>query len=172
MPVETGTFGYGGAWTWSDVIGYEVQMLTALLQIPSTHPARSEQTLNNCISEGIVLHTRNLCDFCIPNPRFPDVIKPADLFANFDTDQKYQKLRELMNSLQDKYDTDSDPSNYPGSVRDMFNKRLAHPTKDRTQGFDYAPYLNRVLPVLEQIIGEMVALGGLRSIGPTGGPSP
>jgi hypothetical protein len=158
--LETGSYPYGGAWNQQGIIGYEARMLMTLLQIPSTHPARREWALKNCIAEGIVLHTRNLCDFSVLNCRFPDDMKPADLFPKFDTDKKYQKLRDFMNLLRDKYDTDDDPS-YPGSVRNIFNKRMAHPTKGRTEQSDYSPYLDRVLPVLRDIVTEMVALGGL-----------
>jgi hypothetical protein len=127
--VETGTYPLGGAWNRAGVIGYEVKMLMALVQIPSTHLARSEWALQNSIAEAIVLHTRNLCDFCIPT--HPDNITPADLLDNYNRDQKYRKLRDLIELLKDRYSTDSDPSN-PGSVRQVFNKRLAHPDKDRT----------------------------------------
>jgi hypothetical protein len=163
--VQTGSYGghtgsYGGAggtWNWPQAIGYEVQMLTALLQIPSTHSVRSEWALKNSITEAIVLHTRNLCDFCTSTK--PNDIKPCDLFDDYDTDPKYETLRGLMKRLDQKYG-----KNVSGDARWAFNKMLAHLSKDRGESFNYDPYLNRVVPVIEEIVSEMVALGLPRSI--------
>jgi hypothetical protein len=164
--VQTGSYGgqtgsYGGAgrtWNWPQAIGYEVQMLTALLQIPSTHSLRSEWALKNSITEAIVLHTRNLCNFCTST----DVrdITPSDLFENYDTDSKYSTLKGLLQRLDQQYGRYNDPK----SARWAFNKMLAHLTKDRGESFNYEPYLNRVVPVIEEIVSEMVALGLPRSI--------
>jgi len=133
-------------------------MLTGLRNIPSQDPVRINPIMRNSITEGIVLHTRNLCDFCTSTDSRD--IRPADLVDDYNHDPKYTKLRDLMSLLKDKYDADTDPKN-PNSTRQIFNRRLAHPTKSRGLHFEYAPYLDRVLPVLQEIANEMVALGVL-----------
>jgi hypothetical protein len=119
-------------------------------------PQPSNWLLNNLITEGRVLHTRNLCDvFC--GSGYKDDIKLTDLFDDYQTaTHKYQHLAELVTDLKDKYETSEQGSN----VRSIFNKRLAHPTKERGTGFDYRPYLQRVWPVLHEIINELWMLRG------------
>jgi hypothetical protein len=100
-----------------------------------------------------VLHTRNLCDFCTSTD--PRNIRPCDLFDAYDTDSKYDTLKELMNRLTKEYGFNNE-----GDVRWAFNKMLAHPTQKRGEGFDYGPYLDRVLPVIEQIVSVIETLRG------------
>jgi hypothetical protein len=94
-----------------------------------------------------------LCDFCT-SKRLND-IKPSDLFDNYDTDPKYKKLKALINCLAQQYGTDQ-----PEHARWVFDKMLAHPTKERQKSFDYTPFLDRVRPVLQAIIGEIETLRG------------
>ena len=109
--------------------------------------------LGNCISEGRVLHTRNLCDFCTSEK--PNDIRPSDLFDNYDTDPRYDTLKGLMKRLKQQYGKgDRDDARW------AFNKMLAHPIKERGESFDYSPFLKRVLPVLCDIIREMETLQG------------
>jgi hypothetical protein len=54
-------------------------MLRGMISIPANHPIRGVDRLNNSLNENIVLHTRNLCDFCTSGRR--NDIKPSDLFA-------------------------------------------------------------------------------------------
>jgi len=49
-----------------------------------------------------------------------------------------------------------------GSARWAFNKKLAHPAKVRIRFFVYTRYVNRVLPVLQEIISEIERLRGRR----------
>jgi hypothetical protein len=136
---------------WWNVIGYEVSMLRELTLISSTI-----WPLGNSISEGRVLHTRNLCDFCT-SERGND-IKPSDLFDDYDADPKYERLRSLIEHLREQYGD----WKTQGAPRWVFDKMLAHPTKERRTSFDYTRSLNRVLPVLNDIIGEMETLRGHR----------
>jgi hypothetical protein len=50
------------------------------------------------------------------------------------------------------------PRTGQGSARWAFNKKLAHPTKGRGASFTYTRYLNRVLPVLQDVIAEIERL--------------
>jgi hypothetical protein len=137
---------------WWVVIGYEVEMLQQLINIPSQDPATKSWVLRNSITEGKVLHTRNLCDFCLS--KLDSDIKPSDLFDNYDIEQKYQTLMALIEQLRQKYGKDE------GSARWAFNKMLAHPTKERGERFEYGPFLDRVLPVLQEIMREIHRLRG------------
>jgi hypothetical protein len=118
---------------WWGVLKYEVSMFRGLpglqqgvrgwVSIPPEDPRRIHWLLSNSITEGRILHTRNLCDF--RTSRRTDDIKPSDLFDNYDTDQKYETLRGLMKRLAEQYGKGE------GSARWAFNKKLAHPTKER-----------------------------------------
>jgi hypothetical protein len=135
---------------WWVVIGYEVSMLRGLLAVDAR---QSPLLIRNIISEGRVLNTRNLCDFCTSKAKYD--IKPLDLFENYDTDPRYSTLRGLIDSLVREYGNGT-----PGDVRWAFNKMLAHPTKERGTSFDYDPYLTRIFPVLDKIILEIESLRG------------
>ena len=115
-------------------------------------PQSSGWLVGNIIPESKVLHTRNLCDFC--TSLRTDDIKPSDLFDNYYTDQKYETLRGLMKRLDQQYGKGE------GSARWAFNKKLAHPTKERGESFDYTPFLDQVVPVLLKIIREIETLRG------------
>jgi hypothetical protein len=130
-----------------------LQGVRGWISTPPEDPRRIAWLLGNSITEARVLHTRNLCDFCT-SPRADD-IKPSDLFDNYDTHQKYETLRGLMKRLDQQYGKGDE-----GSARWAFNKKLAHPTKERGESFDYTPFLDRVLPVLQEIVGELETLRG------------
>lgn len=138
---------------WWRVIGYEVWMFGIMAKIPRDHPLRSNAPFNNSITENVVLHTRNLCDFCTSSR--DDDIKPDDLFDGYASDRRYERLRRLMRRLDKKYGKGG-----KGSARWAFNKKLAHPTKARGTSFEYTRYLNRVDPTLQEIISEMKRLRG------------
>jgi len=144
---------------WWCVIGYEISMfrglrgLRGLSIIPAEHPQHTAWLLANCISETVVLHTRNLCDFCTSSRT--DDIKPRDLLDNYATDAKYEKLKGLIECLARQYGT-----NHEGHVRWVFNKMLAHPTQERGKAFSYAPFLDQIVPALESVIEEIETLRG------------
>jgi hypothetical protein len=123
-----------------------------MVSIPANHPIRNDLRFNNCVNENVILHARNLCDFCTsPNP---NDIKPSDLFDNYEKDPKYRLLRRLVRRVQQKY-----RKRGKGSVK------LAHPTKTRSTRFDYTRHLQRVRPALEDLIAEIERIRGRRFIG-------
>jgi hypothetical protein len=65
-------------------------------------------------------------------------------------------LKGLLQQLDQQYGRAKDET----SARRAFNKRLAHPTKERGASFDYTPFLNRVVPGLKDIIAELESLRG------------
>ncbi len=127
-------------------------MLREALGVPLNDPRRSDWLFDNMATEAIVLHARNLCDFCT-SPKAND-IKPSDLFDNYGADRTYTQLRRLVRRLDMKYGRGG-----KGSARWAFNKMLAHPTKSRGQSFNYTRYLNRILPALRDVIAELARLG-------------
>ncbi len=131
---------------WWCVIAYEVTMLRWAI---SAQPL--DVLAKNFITENKILHARNLCDFCTSTRK--NDIKPADLFDSFDDDLKYTKLRELLRSLSRQYGNGRE-----GDVKWTFNKMLAHPTKERGKNFDYTTFLDRISPVLGEIIAEIESL--------------
>ena len=94
---------------WWRAIGYEVSMLRGLrglrdFEVCVSTPSSKDRTawlLRNIITEGQVLHTRILCDFCT-STNLND-IRPQDFFDNYDTDLKYDKLKELVKRLVDSF---------------------------------------------------------------------
>jgi hypothetical protein len=128
-----------------------LRRMVAILTIPN-HPFRHDVRLNNSVNENVVLHIRNLCDFCT-SPHADD-IKPSDLFDNYAKDPKYKGLQRLIRSLH------KSTGQTAKDVRWAFNKRLAHPTKARGTKFTYTRYAMRVLPVLEDVFTEMERLKG------------
>jgi hypothetical protein len=142
---------------WWRAIGYEVSMLRGLrglrpsevyVSIPSSKD-RTAWLLRNIITEGQVLHTRNLCDFCTSTNS--NDIRPRDLFDNYDRDLKYDKLKELMKRLDEQYGS----SKKEGDARWAFNKMLAHPSQERNdEGFNYTAFLDRVLPLWKRSLAK------------------
>jgi hypothetical protein len=116
---------------WWGVIEYEVSMFRGLpaelggVEITSPNPKRGGWLLCNSITECRVLHIRNLCDFC--TAKDGRGIAPSDLFDNYNTDSKYHRLKGLLQQLDQQYGRAKDET----SARWAFNKKLAHPTKER-----------------------------------------
>src|SRR6516225_261760 len=69
---------------WWRAIGYELSMLRGLRDFvcvsTSSAKDRTAWLLHNIITEGQVLHTRNLCDFCTSTNS--NDIRTRDLFDN------------------------------------------------------------------------------------------
>jgi len=130
-------------------------MFRELTAIPAGDPLRNIWVLRNGVPEGVLLHTRNLCDFC--TSKNPNDIKPSDLFGDYEKkDPEHDELKRLISLLKKEYGANS-----KGSPKWALNKMLAHPTKERGDSFDYTPYLQRILPLLQGIITEIVRLENL-----------
>lgn len=139
---------------WWGVIAYEVSMFRWAISIS----VKGDPLLANGITETKILHTRNLCDFCTSTR--PNDIKPSDLFDGYDTHARYKRLRELTKLLNQEYGK----SGRDGDARWTFNKMLAHPSKERGLSFDYTSSLQRVVPVLNDIIHELEILRACSSV--------
>jgi hypothetical protein len=146
---------------WLQVIGYEVWMLGETFKMVAVQaPLLIASSLLNAISESRVLHARNLCDFCNP-PWRQDDIKPSDLFDNYDTATEYSTLRVFVDGAAKAYTTDTCPVVMPDGRLELrspkwaFDKKLAHPTRQRGTSFDYSRFVDVVMPKLQQVVEEM-----------------
>ena len=140
---------------WREVIRYEVWMLGETLKMTAPKGAG-----RNAISESLMLHARNLCDFCSPPWQQTD-IKPTDLFDDYDNAAKYSALRSLVADVAMAYKTDArraaavDGTTELKSPKWAFDKMLAHPTQFRGTGFNYQPFLDLLLPKLGLLTDEI-----------------
>jgi hypothetical protein len=120
---------------------------------------QTERPLLNAISESLVLHARNLCDFCRA-PWQRNDIRPTDLFVQCDT-PAYNSLRTLFSDVARAYRTDAHRIMTVSGKTELkspkwaFDKMLAHPTRDRGTCFDYQPFLDLVVPKLKLLIDEI-----------------
>lgn len=130
---------------WWKVIAYEVHMFRDMWHL-------LDQMGSNAFVESLILHARNLCDFCLSSN--PNDITLSDLFDNLETDSKYANLRKLKARLDKKYGRRENRR----SARWAFNKKLAHPGKERSTHYNYTPRLNRVRPTIFAVIDEIESL--------------
>jgi len=149
---------------WMEVIKYEVWMLGETFKMGAIQaPLSMAPSVVNAISESRLLHARNLCDFCSPPWRSND-LKPSDLFDNYDKAAKYTKLQGLVDGVTKAYTTDSCPVVMPDGSKELhspkwaFDKKLAHPTRERGISFDYSPFMNLVVPKLRLVVDVIGSL--------------
>jgi hypothetical protein len=133
-----------GAW---EVARYEIDMHETLSDRPSSLAMR------NAVTESVVLHARQLCEMFLSLSNKDDNVKLADLIS--DREQSEQ-LRELIAELRGIYGDGRKKE----SPRWVFNKMLLHPTKIRTDGYDYGSALNSVRPVLKKLSLKSSPKGG------------
>jgi hypothetical protein len=149
-----------------DIVAYEVKMFYATYEIVLSLAALDQlsRVLANAVEESAVLHTRNLCDVFFDNEAKRKAkatnIYLSELFSDWGTDTKYDRVQELIGDLSERYDR---PARKPGpgtntkraSPRWNFTKMMAHPTTHRGISFDYTPDLRCLRPVLQDIIDEI-----------------
>src|SRR5271167_499049 len=81
---------------WWGVVRYEVQMFRVMSSLQA-----APGIANNLLTEGLILHARNLCAVCL-SPNQNDITL-RDLFDDFTNGFKYAKLRNLRDRLCRKY---------------------------------------------------------------------
>jgi hypothetical protein len=133
-----------GAWL---VASYEIDMYENFDEGPSIRASQNAHT------ESMVLHARQLCEIFLSRSREPDNIRLADLISESD---ESDKLKELIVELDRNYGS----GRTEGSPCWVFNKKLLHPTTERTDRYNYGPALNRVKPILKAIIAEIESKKG------------
>jgi hypothetical protein len=135
------------------VVSYEVDMHETL-----SEGSPSPRAIQNAYTESMVLHARQLCEIFLPRSTEPDNIKLADLIPEGDQSERF---KELIAGLGRRYGD----RRTVGSPCWVFNKKLMHPTTERTDAYDYESALNRVKPILKAIIAEIASKRGLFSRG-------
>jgi hypothetical protein len=147
---------------WLAVIGYEVWMLVeACKMLPVVQASfRNARAIQNAVTESWVLHTRNLCEFCCMPRRYSTDIKPEDLFDDYCSNTRYGTLRKLVENVQRAYTEKVEIVLPNGNMESCtpqwaFNKMLAHPTQNRGLGFEYVPFLDRVIPKIKLLADEI-----------------
>jgi hypothetical protein len=123
----------------SAVINYEISMYKNTSSLLSTI-----KIINNALTESRVLHTRILIEFLLSEGNYDDDIKLKDLEPKWAENEGLK----LINRLKDAYGDNKNPED----PRCVFNKMLAHATSKRTDKFDYTPYLNKVDPIILEIL--------------------
>ena len=170
---------------WREVIKYEVWMFGETLKMaaaPSAQNVPDGDPHRNVVTESLVLHARNLCDFCTKGKEKYEKndIKPKDLFDEYNTAPEYSTLRDLVKDLRTAYEDEvAPPSVRTGTIdagssfgsfietsfvtddlkitpKTAFDKMLAHPTKSRDpHRFNYGPYLDLVLSKIRKLVEEI-----------------
>jgi hypothetical protein len=117
------------------ILDYEVQMFLGIDHIRSqlkVDGSGEAQLIRNALVESSLLHIRILTDIFLNRAKWSDDIKLEQL--GFDTDSDEPILAEKISALAVVYGEANDPASNCWSI----NKRLAHPTTHRTEGYDYS----------------------------------
>jgi hypothetical protein len=130
------------------VASYEIDMHETLSEYPSP------RAILNAVTESKVLHARQLCEIFLSRSTEADNVKLEHLIPAVD---QSERLKELIAQLDREYGN----RKIDGSPCRVFNKMLLHPTTGRTDGYDYDSALNRVRPILKEIVAEIESRMGL-----------
>lgn len=151
------------------IIDYETWMFQSLGRTRISEPVAPglPEVIRNALAESYLLHVRNLCEIFLPeDEKRKDDLRPRDLFADWDSGDRYRGVMESIADLVAKYGE----KGAPDTPRWQLNKRLAHSTLVRGEslGHDYAPHLTELVPLLSHVLGQ---LGSLRHGGRFDGES-
>ncbi len=143
------------------ILDYEVQMFLGLDHIRShlkvDGGSVEAQLIRNALVESSLIHIRILTDIFLSRAKWSDDIKLEQL--GFDTNSNNPILAEKISALAVAYGEASDPSSNCWSI----NKRLAHPTIHRIEGYDYSALFSALNEPLRAII-ECVYNSAKRSL--------
>jgi hypothetical protein len=141
-----------------DVVAYEVRMFRATYEIvlePDTLK-KLRKVWANAVEESAVLHTRILCEVFLSRGIDQDDIQVSKLFPAWDTDNRYDSVKQSINRLRRKYGS----AQRSGSPCWIFNKMMAHPTAHRGKSYDYTAILADLEPILQDVIADIERLRG------------
>ena len=139
------------------ILDYEVQMFLGIgylrshLKVEGGNEARLVQ---NALVESSLLHIRILTDIFLNRGKQPDDINLEQL--GFDAKAIEPIFSEKINTLRSVYGKSSDQSSNCWTI----NKRLAHPTLHRTEGYDYSNLFKSLDEPLKKIIEYIYACEG------------
>jgi len=137
------------------VFDYEVEMyfetqraaIWVNKQLEENFP-RAMLTLRNAIAESLVLHTRILIDILISKKNGNDDIGLIDLLPDW---CQTAEASQLIKKLEYVYGTAREPN----SPCWIFNKMLAHPTRQRSNMYDWGIIINKVSREIFEILLEL-----------------
>jgi len=104
--------------------------------------------IRNALVESAVLHTRILIDILLSRKQDDDDILLRALLPN---QHANEKVVCLVKTLRKAYGNRNEPS----TACWTFNKMLAHPTFNRTGGFDYTSLVSQLDPVIISLLREI-----------------
>lgn len=142
----------GKAKVWR-ILDYEVQMFLGISHI-RTHlkvEGDNAQLLRNALVESSLLHIRILTDIFLSRGNQPDDINLRLL--GFDPNLTEPILAEKLQALNSVYGKAKNQD----SKCWIINKRLAHPTTHRTEGYDYSDLFASMDQPLREIIEHIYA---------------
>jgi len=142
------------------ILDYEVQMFLGIDYIRShlkVDGGSEAQLIRNALVESSLLHIRILTDIFLSRAKWSDDIKLEQL--GFDPNSNDPILVERIRALAVAYGEASDPASNCWSI----NKRLAHPTIHRSEGYDYSALFSSLNEPLRAII-EYVYNSAKRSL--------
>jgi len=137
------------------VYGYEVDMFKRTLELCGRDTLASySRPIQNAIVESLLLHTRILVDILLSRGIDPDNdgITLKTLLPDFEPSR--------LGELKDRYGNGKTVDSPCWTI----NKRLAHSTTVRTEGFDYLPKIDPLRPVIQQCLDEVEAERGKRGL--------
>ena len=114
-------------------------------------------TLKNAVVESMVLHTRVLVDVLISKKKEDDDIGLNDLSPQW---CEMDKAKGLIDELREAY----------GNIREpyspcwVFNKMLAHATRQRSNSYNYGSALNKISDPIFSILLELQSFTGRESL--------
>ena len=132
------------------VFEYEVRMyfgtqipLQVVNHVPIVNPPAT--IITNALVESRILHTRQIVDILISKSNKDDDIRLEDILPNIDIQPE---IELLIKELKDIYGTNTKVNSPCWTI----NKMLAHPTKHRTNSFNYGQTLNQIDPTIKKIL--------------------
>ena len=126
------------------VYEYEVDMFRSLLDLCRTGKHASlPHPVQNATVESLLLHTRVLVDILLSRDSAADGIRLTDLLPTFDS--------SAIAELRAKYGNRNDEN----SPYRTLNKMLAHATSVRSDAYDYAPIMDRLVPLISLLLEEV-----------------
>lgn len=132
---------------WS-VIHYEVLMYWGTRKaIDIVMKMPEGDVIRNAVTDSLVLHTRSLIEFLLSKGKYPDDILLIKLLPNWVA----LEGKEYLQKLKDAYGG----TNIQNSPCWVINKMLAHPTIFRTYRFDYGSTMNKVDPIVFDILQSL-----------------
>ena len=142
------------------ILDYEVQMFLGMDHIRShlkVDGGVNAQLLQNALVESSLLHIRILTDIFLSRAKWSDDIKLEQL--GFASNSNDSILAERISALAAAYGEASDSASNCWSI----NKRLAHPTIHRSEGYNYSTLFATLDKPLRAII-EYVYNSAKRSL--------